>query len=168
MPSMSARQCCDVQEFNCDHSSLLCRSARANSPAHSVIRAGYRSTERGCRECSRAITETEWAATCHHYRCGRTLQIQLEAPGTYRLKVSAPAFTEVSETVEVSPGVEQVQSDIALGMLSARQESITVTADTKQGNSCFPIRRSRCLFGRNCWMRTPADLVTRSQFRVFR
>ncbi len=65
-------------------------------------------------------------------------RFQLDAPGTYRLKVSAPAFTEVSKTVEVSPGVEQVQSDVALGTLSARQESITVTADTKQGNILFP------------------------------
>ncbi len=65
-------------------------------------------------------------------------KFQLSSAGTYTLRVSAPAFAEVSKTVEVAPGINQLQSDIALGALSAHQESITVTADTREGTILFP------------------------------
>lgn len=57
--------------------------------------------------------------------------------GTYTLKVSAPGFQELTKSIFVS-SEDSVGADVQLGSLTARQESITVTADVKEANILFP------------------------------
>lgn len=63
---------------------------------------------------------------------------QVAAPGTYTLEVGAPAFAEVTQAVTVGVGIEQLESNVSLGALAPRHESLTVTADAKEGNILFP------------------------------
>ncbi len=57
--------------------------------------------------------------------------------GTYTLKVSAPGFQEVTKNIVVS-SENPVAADVQLGNLTAKQESVTVTADVKEANVLFP------------------------------
>ncbi|HEY3937397.1 MAG TPA: TonB-dependent receptor [Bryobacteraceae bacterium] len=60
-------------------------------------------------------------------------QFTVASPGVYTVKVSATVFEEVTRTVQVATGAAAVV-DVQLGTLSAKRESITVTADVKDVN----------------------------------
>ncbi len=59
-------------------------------------------------------------------------------PGIYRLSVSAPGFTDITQWVDVFPDLSPVIADLQFNSLAGRQESITVTSDLKKSNILFP------------------------------
>lgn len=61
----------------------------------------------------------------------------VELPGIYELKVNAPGFEQVNQSVEVEAGAP-ARADVHLGKLAEKQESITVTADVKDSSVLFP------------------------------
>jgi hypothetical protein len=64
-------------------------------------------------------------------------EFHLNAPGEYALKVSAPGFQAVNKPVQAASG-SAVTVDIQLDTLTAKQETITVTADVNDSNILFP------------------------------
>ena len=58
-------------------------------------------------------------------------------PGAYTLKVNAPGFEQVTQSVQTGTSPTTV-ADIHLGRISEKQESITVTADVKESSILFP------------------------------
>ena len=62
---------------------------------------------------------------------------QVRSPGTYNLRAFSRSFEPLSKKIEIGAG-HRISTDIPLGQLTGRQESITVTADVKESSILFP------------------------------
>ncbi len=64
-------------------------------------------------------------------------EILAVSAGAYSLRITAPGFQPLTRSIRITPGAPTI-ADLQLGALSAKRESITVTADVNEMNVLSP------------------------------